>query len=121
MLNTESLRNNHEFKRLYYRGKNAHMGNVAIYCMKTHRAINRLGITVGVKVGNAVTRNRVRRRIKECYRLAEKRLLRGYDIVIVAKPRAAQSDYHMISRDITYGLKKLGLLTAEKRNEKGSS
>ena len=58
-----------------------------VYCRKTGRPASRLGITTGVKLGNAVKRNRARRRIRELYRTREEKLLPGYDIVIVARTR----------------------------------
>ena len=54
---------------------------------------SRLGLTVGVKLGKAVVRNRTRRRIKEAYRIHEGAFLPGYDIVVVARVRAAHSRY----------------------------
>ena len=57
MQHTVSLKQNHEFRRLYNRGKSAVSPYFAIYCRKTGRDYSRLGITTGVKLGNAVKRN----------------------------------------------------------------
>ena len=88
---TVSLKQNHEFRRLYNKGKSAVSPCLALYCRKTGRETSRLGITVGAKLGHAVERNRVRRRIREVYRLHEHELTPGYDIVIVARARAVHS------------------------------
>ena len=81
MQHTVSLKQNHEFRRLYNRGKSAVSPYFAIYCRKTGRDYSRLGITTGVKLGNAVKRNFVRRRIRALYRTNEAGLQPGYDIV----------------------------------------
>ena len=86
MKHTIALKQNHEFRRLYNKGRSAVSPYFAIYCRKTNRPISRLGITTGVKLGNAVKRNRARRRIRELYRTNEAWLAPGYDIVVVARP-----------------------------------
>ena len=58
MKHTVALKQNHEFRRLYSKGKSAVSPYFAIYCRKTKRPNSRLGITTGLKLGNAVKRNR---------------------------------------------------------------
>ena len=106
---TVPLKQNHEFRRLYNKGKSAVSPYFVIYCRKTGRPVNRLGITTGVKLGNAVKRNRARRRIRELYRLHEKQLLSGYDIVIVARVRVIYGRYTELERGFRQLVKKLGL------------
>lgn len=103
MLFSESLKNNYEFKRLYLRGKKRANATLAVYCRKNKTDKNRLGITVGRKIGNAVERNRLRRRIKEAYRTNEKLFNKGFDIVIVGRTKAVFSDF----RDIELSLREL--------------
>ena len=50
------------------------------------------------KLGHAVERNRMRRRLREVYRLHEAELLPGYDIVIVARSRAMEADFAELTR-----------------------
>lgn len=54
---------------------------------KNNKDINRVGIAVGKKVAKSVKRNRIRRVIREAYRLNENRILTGYDIVIMWKSK----------------------------------
>ena len=65
---------------------------------------------MGTKLGCAVVRNRVRRRLREIYRLHEQELLPGYDIVVVARVRAVHSRYAVLERDFLRLAKKLQLL-----------
>lgn len=58
MEHTVSLKLNHVFRRLYGRGKSAVNPCLAVYCRKNNLGYSRLGLTVGVKLGKAVVRNR---------------------------------------------------------------
>ena len=113
MEHTVSLKQNHEFRRLYQKGKSAVSPYFAVYCRRTGRPKSRLGITTGVKLGHAVQRNRVRRRIRELYRTNERRFSPGYDIVVVARTRAVFARYGELERSFLSLMRKLGVLTAE--------
>ena len=106
---SESLKQNRDFKRLYARGKSAASPLLVVYCRRNGSDRNRLGLTVGTKVGKAVHRNRIRRRLREIYRLHEPEFQTGYDIVIVARMRAAGADYHRLERELLRSLQKLGI------------
>ncbi len=109
MKHTVALKQNHEFRRLYNKGKSAVSPYFAVYCRKNHRPVSRLGITTGVKLGNAVKRNRVRRRIRELYRTNEQNILSGYDIVVVARTRAIFARYSDLEQSFRKLMKKLEL------------
>ena len=114
MVFTQSLKQNHLFRRLYQRGKSSAGRCVVVYCRKNGLSYNRLGST---KVGNAVVRNRIRRRIREAYRLSESAYRRGYDIVVVARSRAAYADYWEIADCLRKQSDKLGLIRKETSHE----
>ena len=113
MEHTASLKQNHVFRRLYSKGKSAVNPCLALYCRKNHQPHSRLGVTVGVKVGKAVVRNRTRRRIKEAYRIHEARFQPGYDLVVVARVRAGHCRYREVERSLLSLADKLGLLRKE--------
>ena len=69
---------------------------MGMYVKKNGLEINRLGISVSKKVGNSVVRHRVKRLIKESYRLHENIFNSGLDIVIVARPSAATVGYYEV-------------------------
>lgn len=113
------IKKNHEFRRVYNKGKSAATSKIVVYCRQRRAADkNRLGITVGTKIGKAVIRNRIRRRIKEIYRLNEEKLKTGYDIVIVARVRSREAQYRELENDILKLCSKLGIVKDEKDIDK---
>ncbi len=111
MEKTLSLNENFRFRALYHRGKSSGMKTLVVYALKGRGGnINRLGITVSKKLGKAVTRNRIRRRLKEAYRLSEGCVKPGYDIVIVGRASAESADFQTVSRDLLSAFGALGLL-----------
>lgn len=115
MKHTKSLKFNHVFQRLYRKGASAVSPNLALYSRKNGTGKSRLGLTVGTKVGKAVIRNRTRRRLREIYRTNEFRLLPGYDVVVVARVRAAHAPYRVLEREFLRLADKLGLPAPENR------
>ena len=107
---TVSLKGNRSFRRLYARGRSLASGTVVLYCRRNGSRENRLGLTVGTKVGKAVVRNRIRRRLREIYRLNEGRFRWGWDLVAVARSRAAEAEYRELEADFLRLAGKLGLL-----------
>jgi ribonuclease P protein component len=85
MLYTETLKDNKDFLNLYKRGRYIPSKYSVIYVRPNGRPFNRLGITAGKKVGNAVCRNRAKRLIRLAYRQSEVDMPVGMDIVIVAR------------------------------------
>ena len=89
---SSALKLNHIFRRLYATSGHAN-GYLVLYARKNRMNTNRVGVTVGKKLGHAVVRNRVRRRLREVYRLNEERFAPGWDIVVVARTRCIQADF----------------------------
>lgn len=104
-----TIKSNRDFQRIYRRGKSAAAGTLVLYCQKNRFGESRLGITTGTKLGHAVVRNKARRRIREIYRKHQEELQPGYDLVVVARVRAAHSDYRHMEKDFLYLVKKLKL------------
>lgn len=89
---SSALKLNHIFRRLYSTPGKANK-YLVLYARKNRTTTNRVGITVSKKLGYAVVRNRVRRRLREVYRLNEQRFKPGYDIVVVARTRCIRADF----------------------------
>ena len=109
MLYTKSLKLNHIFRRLYA-GSGCGNGDLVLYARRNRLEENRVGVTVSKKMGNAVVRNRVRRRLREVYRLHESRFLPGWDIVVVARHRAVTASFQDLTRAYLSLAKKAGVL-----------
>ncbi|MBQ6431146.1 MAG: ribonuclease P protein component [Oscillospiraceae bacterium] len=105
-----SLKENSVFRRLYYKGTSAGNRFLVIYCRRNGLGVNRLGLTVSTKLGHAVVRNRMRRRLREVVRLNEGRLQNGYDIVIVARSAAVEAAFTALTRSFLSAADKVGIL-----------
>ena len=68
----------------------------------------RLGLSVSRKVGNSVTRNAVRRRLKEVFYSALPEIPGNLDLVVSARPTAAEADFGELNEEFTRSLRKLG-------------
>ncbi len=112
---TVPLKQNHVFRKLYAKGESAVGRFVVVYAKRNGSVCNRLGITTGVRLGRAVDRNRARRRIRETYRLNERRLKPGYDVVIVARTAAIDGDFTEMQKSFLRVCGKLKLLREEER------
>ena len=106
---SHSLKLNHIFQRLYRTGGYAN-GYLVLYARKNRTDTNRVGITVGKKLGHAVVRNRVRRRLREVYRLNEDKFQSGWDIVVVARTRAVYADFAQLVDAYMTAAQKAGIL-----------
>lgn len=81
----ERIRKRQDYLRIYQQGKRVYSRNFTIITCPNQAEIRRLGTTVSKKVGNAVQRNRVKRLLREFFRLNKQKLPASKDIVIIAK------------------------------------
>ena len=105
-----TVKENGDFRRIYRKGRSAVSGGVVVYCLKNRKGMSRLGVTVSTKLGHAVVRNRVRRRLRELYRLHRQEMLPGYDLIVVARVRAVDMPYAKLEKQYLRCLAQLGLL-----------
>jgi ribonuclease P protein component len=94
------LRQAQDFQRLRATGQAYHHAWLLLSHAKGDTPHNRYGVITGKRLGNAVTRNRVRRRIKETLRLLHPRLKQGYDLVLIARPAVVGQSFAAIQRII---------------------
>ena len=109
---SNALKLNHIFRRLYATSGHAN-GYLVLYARRNRMNTNRVGVTVGKKLGYAVVRNRVRRRLREVYRLNEERFAPGWDIVVVARSRCISADFGKLTQAYLSLAEKAGILQKE--------
>jgi ribonuclease P protein component len=87
-----------QYERVYSQGVSRTSGPVILKVMPNHLEISRYGISVSRRVGNAVTRNKVKRRLREIIRLTV--LKAGWDMVFIARASAAGCNYERLSKNV---------------------
>ena len=110
MKKTTTVKENYEFRRIYAKGRSGVSPYLVVYVRPNRRGHNRLGVTVSTKLGHAVVRNRVRRQLREIFRLNQDKLTQGYDMIVVARTRAVHAEYREIDRAFLRTCGKLGLM-----------
>ena len=101
------LQKNRAFQYVYRRGHSVACRDLVMLAAKGREL--KVGFSVSKKVGNAVTRNRVKRRLRECFRPYLGDVKPGL-YIIVARPSAAEATFQSLQRDMRYLLKKQGAL-----------
>ena len=104
-----TVKENHEFRRIYRKGKSAVSPALVMYCQRNRHGKSRLGVTVSTKLGKAVVRNRVRRRLREMYRLHLPEMKKGYDVILVGRVKAVHTPYAAMDRQYVQALQALEL------------
>lgn len=97
-----SLKKNQEFKKVYSSSCSCANRQLIGYFMKNQGLENRIGISVSKKVGNSVVRHRLKRLVKEAYRLNLSKIKSGYDIVIIVRTGAIGKDYWEIESSLLH-------------------
>ena len=110
----ERLRSGRDFKLAYSKGTACHDGGLSLHVLLlADRPGDRLvGFAVSEKVGNAVVRNRVRRRLREAFRALSPRVRTGFILVITARPATARATYQALSDSLIRALSRAGLLAS---------
>ncbi len=106
---TEGLKKNIDFGKVYRKGKSRANRQLVLYILSNGTDKNRLGISVSKKVGNSVVRHRIKRLIKEAYRLNEPAFARGYDLVFIARADAAGKTYEEIENSVLHISELMGI------------
>ena len=87
-----------QYLAVYESGKGWGNQILQVRALPNGLGLQRCGFSVTKRVGNAVVRNRVRRLLKEIVRLTPLKV--GWDIVFVARSRAATANYHELNRSV---------------------
>ncbi|MBE7035485.1 MAG: ribonuclease P protein component [Ruminococcaceae bacterium] len=92
MKRTISLKKNELFLQVYKKGKRSYHKNFTLHYLPNGLDYNRLGIKTGKKLAGAVGRNRIRRLVKESYRLLEPEFKCGFDLIFASKEGSLNAD-----------------------------
>ena len=104
MKNTISLNRNEQFLNVYRTGKRSYHKFFTLYYLPNGKDYNRLGFKVGKKLAKAARRNRVRRLLRESYRLSEEKIITGYDIILAAKDGCLELNSYDEVSEIVYSM-----------------
>ncbi len=105
------VKKNSEFQEILKSGKSfANRELVIYYKEKPLQTHFRIGISVGKKIGNAVTRNRIKRNIRESFIQLEGKIVSEIDLIVIARNPTTDMDSKQIKKSLLHLLKKLNLL-----------
>ncbi len=104
------LTENAEFQRVRQQGRSYAHPLLVLYALRSGAGPARAGISVGKRVGKAVTRNRVKRLVREALRLRQARLLPGWELLFIGRAGAAGASSREIGETVEQGLRRAGVL-----------
>jgi ribonuclease P protein component len=100
MLKKEILRNQKNFDRLFKKGKSAGGKYLVLFLKNNDLEYDRHAFLASKKVGNSVKRNRARRLMRESFRVIERELKSGYDILFIARNTITDAKQQEVGRDM---------------------
>jgi len=115
MRRAQRLRRRQEFTRVYQSGRIYRSELLVLRALSTG-APSRFGFTVGVAIGNAVTRNRLKRRLREAVRSLP--VVAGWDVVLNARRGAGEAGYGRLRGQVSKLMERAGLLEGPAKESK---
>ena len=111
-----TLKKNYQFQTVFNQGKSYATKFLVVFIRENSLDYNRVGFCVGKKVGNSVQRNRVKRLIKEVFRIYNPYLHQGFDLVFIGRHRASEMSYQQCKKDFLTLIKKSKILPRDMVN-----
>ena len=96
----ERVRKRKDYSRIYKNGARLYSENFLVLIHPNEEGTRRLGITVGKRIGNSVKRNRIKRLLREFFRLHKDSLPAGADIVITVRKDVSARSLQEITREL---------------------
>lgn len=124
-----AIKEHHLYNKAYRSSRRFFGRYVCVYVLKDTHArllqkshpsrlvVNRFGISVSKKIGSAVKRNRAKRIIRAAYAPLEDRLLKGFLIVVSAKPEISEIKSTEVQSELGYAFKRLEMFNNEAQNK----
>lgn len=102
------MRRRGDFDRVFQQGRHNSGRLLAVRTVPNEQALSRYAYAIPRRVGKAVVRNRVRRRLREIVRTLP--VSEGYDVVISVRPEAATRSFHELKQELTRLLQRAKVL-----------
>ncbi|WP_164670563.1 ribonuclease P protein component [Virgibacillus doumboii] len=97
------IKDNEAFQHVFKHGKSfANRQLVIYYIAKSDQDHFRIGLSVGKKIGNAVTRNRIKRYLRQAFHELEGKIKYSHDIVIIARQPTKKMNYHDVKKSLIH-------------------
>jgi ribonuclease P protein component len=120
MIHTLSIKSNGEFSLVYRKGKYYVGRSLILYVLKNRdEKHNFIGITASKKVGKSVRRNRLKRLVRENYRLYESSLCIGYYMVFVLRSVDREPSFRSFEKEMRFLFKRAGVLALNEEPHSG--
>lgn len=104
------LKKNKNFQTVYRLGRSYANRMLVVYVIKRNDQHSKVGFAAGKRLGNAVTRNRVKRLLREVYRLNQFRLVKGIDLLLVGRKPMTTVKYNVVEKSFLDIAKKAKIL-----------
>ena len=99
-MSNESLKKTNEFKKVFSQGNRRYGRYVILYILPGEKDDNRVGFIVKKSIGKAVQRNKIKRRLREIWRLKGKEIITGSDVIILAKKEIVEASFAEIEQEV---------------------
>ena len=99
------IKDNKEFQTVFQKGISTANRQFVIYVLEKDQPHFRIGLSVSKKIGNAVTRNRIKRLIRQFFLEHKDNVAGNKDYIIIARKPTAEMDYHEVTSSLRHVLK----------------
>ena len=89
-----------DFRRVYDEGQRRSSSLCTAFLLANGLPHTRLGVTTPSALGNAVLRNRLKRRLREVFRLNHTAMVQGWDVVLNPRPAVARVSFEHLVKEI---------------------
>lgn len=110
------IKKNYEYERIIKTTKPYIYKDYILYCEKTNSNEYHFGISIGKKVGNAVTRNFIKRRIKSI--IDQNNYQKNFNCIIIVRKAILERSFAEIKKNLEYAFKQINLLQGEPDEKK---